>query len=83
MASYTKRVQTVLTPEQYEQLVELSEQEHKPVSALIREAIEQTYFVEMDRRRRQEALDRLLNLEAPVADWSQMEDEIEKGAIDE
>jgi predicted DNA-binding protein len=83
MATYTERVQTVLTPEQYERLSQLAEQQEKPVSVLIREAIEQTYFVEMDRQRRQQALERLLSLDAPVADWPQMEEEIEKGALDE
>ena len=83
MAFYTERVQTVLTPEQFEQLTQMAEQQQKPVSVLIREAIEQTYFVEIYRLRRQNALERLLALEAPVADWPQMEDEIEKGAIDE
>ncbi len=82
MAAYTERVQTVLTPQQYEQLQRLSQEVEKPVSVLIREAIEQTYFVELDRRRRRQALDRLVALEAPVADWSQMESEIEKGALD-
>lgn len=83
MAVYTERVQTVLTPEQYEQLAQMAEQQKKPVSVLIREAIEQTYFVEIDRLRRHNALERLLALEAPTADWPQMEEEIEKGAVDE
>ena len=83
MATYTERVQTVLTPEQYERLRQLADEADKPVSVLIREAVEQTYFVEMDRRRRREALERLLALEAPAADWPQMEAEIEKGALDE
>jgi len=83
MAVYTERVQTVLTREQYERLSQLAEQKYTPVSVLIREAIEQTYFVEIDRRRRRQTLERLLALEAPVTDWSEMEEEIEKGALDE
>lgn len=83
MATYTERVQTVLTPEQYERLMALAEETDKPVSVLIREAVEQTYLVEIDRQRRREALDRLLALDAPVADWPEMEAEIEKGALDE
>ena len=82
MAEYTQRVQTVLTADQYEQLRELAKKSHKPVSVLIREAIEQTYFAEIERRAHQDALARLLALEAPVADWPQMEDEIEQGAMD-
>ena len=83
MAVYTERVQTVLTPEQYERLADLAEQQQKPVSVLIREAIEHTYFVELDQQRRRAALDRILALEAPISDWSLMEDEIERGALDE
>ena len=83
MATYTERVQTVLTEEQNERLIQLAQQQDKPVSVLIREAIEQTYFVEMDRQRRQKALDCLLSLEAPVSDWDEMEAEIEKGALGE
>lgn len=83
MAVYTERVQTVLSAEQYERLVQLAGQKDKPVSVLVREAIEQTYFVEMDRRRRRQALEQLLALEAPVAEWPQMEAEIERGALDE
>lgn len=83
MAIYTERVQTVLTKEQYEQLMELAEQEQKPLSVMIREAIEERYFVKIDQQKRQKALANLLTLDAPVADWPQMEAEIEKGATDE
>jgi predicted DNA-binding protein len=83
MANYTERVQTVLTKEQYERLMELAEQEQKPLSVMIREAVEERYFVKIDQQKRQEALARLLALDAPVADWPQMEAEIEQGAIDE
>jgi predicted transcriptional regulator len=83
MAVYTERVQTVLTKEQYERLLELAEQEQKPLSILIREAVEEIYFVPVEQQKRQQAMANLLALEAPVADWSQMEAEIERGAIDE
>lgn len=83
MAIYTERVQTVLTKAQYERLLEMAEQEQKPLSVLIREAVEERYFVEIDRQKRQEALANLLALDAPVADWPQMEAEIEQGAADD
>lgn len=83
MANYTERVQTVLTKDQYEQLLALAEQEQKPLSVMIREAVEERYFVKIDQQKRQEALAKLIALDAPVADWSQMEAEIEQGAIDE
>lgn len=83
MANYTERVQTVLTKEQYERLMELAEQEQKPLSVMIREAVEERYFVKIDQQKRQKALANLLALDAPVADWPQMEAEIEQGALDE
>lgn len=83
MANYTERVQTVLTKEQYEQLMELAEYEQKPLSVVIREAVVQQYLAKIDAQKRQQALANLLALDAPVADWPQMEAEIEKGALDE
>ena len=83
MANYTERVQTVLTKEQYEQLMALAEYEQKPLSVMIREAVVERYLVQLDAKKRQQALANLLALEAPVADWPQMEAEIEQGALDE
>jgi predicted transcriptional regulator len=83
MANYTERVQTVLTKEQYERLMELAEQEQKPLSVMVREAVEERYFVKIDQQKRQAALANLLALDAPVADWPQMEAEIEQGVLDE
>jgi predicted DNA-binding protein len=83
MAIYTERVQTLLTKEQYERLLALAEQEQKSLSVIIREAVVEQYFVQIDHQKRQQALDALLSLEAPVADWPQMEAEIEQGALDE
>ena len=82
MGIYTQRVQTLLTKEQYEQLLELAEQEQKPLSVLIREAVVERYLVQIEQGRRQQALANLLALDAPVAEWSIMEDEIEQGALD-
>ncbi len=79
MAVYLQRVQTMLTPKQYGILVQLATQEQKPVSMLVREAIEKVYFAEAERQRRQRALRQLLAVAAPVADWPQMEDEISQG----
>ncbi len=81
MAVYTRRVQAVLTEEQYKTLSHLSAELGKPLSVLIREAVEKMYFQQAERKRRREALQRLLSLEAPVADWEQMEEEIIRGAM--
>lgn len=81
MAVYTRRVQTVLTEEQYATLCQVSLELGRPISLLIREAIEKVYFKEADAKRRQAALASLLSLKAPVADWEQMEAEIIRGAL--
>lgn len=81
MAAYSQRVQTMLTTEQYGVLAQLATQAQKPVSVLVREAIEKVYFAEAERQRRQRALQQLLALDAPVADWPQMEDEISQGIV--
>ena len=80
MSELTKRVQAVLSEKQYKALGELSGELGKPVSRLIREAIEQAYFAPAERERRRAALARLLAIEAPVDDWERMEEEIIRGA---
>ena len=81
MSHYTARVQTVLTPEQYTLLACLAKEQAKPLSVLVCEAIEKVYFEEADRQSRRQALQELLTLNAPVADWEQMEQEIVEGAL--
>lgn len=80
MAGYTKRVQALLSEEQYEALLEISRAIDKPVSELIREAIEEVYLTEAERIKRRAVLKTLLSLDAPVTDWVQMESEIISGA---
>jgi predicted DNA-binding protein len=81
MATCTERVQTVVTRAQYEALNELAQRTQKPISVLIREAVEATYFVEREHRLSAEALEQLLALQATVADWGTMEEEIERAAL--
>ena len=68
-----------MTKEQHERLLALAEQTQKPVSVLIREAVVARYFAPTEQQKRQQALANLLTLDAPVADWPQMEAEIEQG----
>lgn len=81
MALYTQRVQTVLTEEQFAKLEQVVEETHKPMSVLIREAIEAVYFTPQRRQQRLAALENLLSLYAPVSDWAEMEEEIIRGAM--
>jgi predicted DNA-binding protein len=82
MAIYTVRVQTVLSREQFDLLTRLSEETQKPLSLLVREAIQQVYVEKNKRQRRRQALQKLIELEAPVADWAQMEKEIINGSVE-
>jgi hypothetical protein len=82
MAMYVKRVQTVLSEEEYQDLARLAEERQKPISVLVREAIEEVYFQEIVRGRRRAALESLLALDAPVGDWPEMEQEIIRGQIE-
>jgi hypothetical protein len=83
MAVYVKRVQTLLTEEEYQELSRLSAESKKPLSVLIREAVEGVYFEQALRERRRSALKSLLALQAPVSDWPEMEQEIIRGALEQ
>jgi len=76
----TKRVQTVLTKEQYELLLQVAKKKKKTVSSLVRQAVEVECLQEELHATRQHALKNLLSLDAPVNDWEKMEGEIVKGA---
>lgn len=82
MSLYTQRVQTVLSEEQFRRLTQTSAKTGKPLSVLVREAVEQVYFAPQAEQQRLEALRELLSLNAPVADWEQMEAEIIRGATE-
>ena len=77
----TKRVQTVLSKEQYEVLLRVAKKEKKTVCALVRQAVEVECLEEELRTTRQHALKNLLSLDAPVSEWEEMESEIVKGVI--
>ena len=81
MPVYASRIQSLITEAQYRQLLRISKKQHKPISQLVREAIEEVYLRESATEQRRKALQELLSLQAPVADWSQMEKEIASGAV--
>lgn len=72
-------VQTELTAAQLAELETLAEQIGTTVANLIQAAVVQTYFT---RSTPQQALARLLALDAPVTDWPQMEAEIEHAVVE-
>ena len=74
---YVKRVQTMLTEQQYELLQEYAQETNKPLGALVREAVEQSLIIDLEKRRKQKALEWMSAQELPVDDWEVMERQIE------
>jgi hypothetical protein len=74
---YTKRVQTMLTEQQYELLQAHAEETGKPLSALIRQAVEEALIIDLEQRRKKKALEWMFSQELPVDDWEVMERQIE------
>ncbi|MCL4836289.1 MAG: hypothetical protein KJZ86_27865 [Caldilineaceae bacterium] len=81
MATYTIRVQTMLTEDQHNVLMNCAQRAQKPVGVLVREAVQKVYLQDVERERRQQALNRLAALNGPVSDWEEMEEEIIQAAI--
>ena len=74
---YTRRVQTMLTPRQYDLLRAYAEEVKKPIGAVVREIVERTLLDELERRRKREALEWLCSQELPVDDWEVMGRQVE------
>jgi len=81
MCMFTERTQVLLSRDQLERLKKTALRERKSVGAVIREAVDAYAAPDADARRT--ALEHLLTLEAPVADWEVMKEEILQGAIGE
>lgn len=78
IVALTERTQVLLTPEQRGRVERLAARTSRSVGAVIRDAID-AYVpppAVADRRR---ALEELFALEAPVADWPELERQIEEG----
>ncbi|MCA9918510.1 MAG: hypothetical protein KC445_11190 [Anaerolineales bacterium] len=72
-------VKTELTATQLAQLETLAKQTRTTVAELIQAAVLQTYFT---RPTPQQALSQLLALDVSVADWPQMEAEVERAVLE-
>ncbi|MBI3964857.1 MAG: hypothetical protein HY329_04395 [Chloroflexi bacterium] len=82
MGIYNRRVQAVLSDDQFARLSRLAAEAGEPISVMVRKAIETTYLQPDERRRRRDALSAIVALNAPVGDWEQMEEEITRGAVE-
>jgi hypothetical protein len=62
MPKYAKKIQMLLTDDQYRQLEEIAAQRHKKLGTLVREAVIEYHLKKDKQRRIAEAVDRLLSL---------------------
>jgi hypothetical protein len=62
MLKYSKKIQVLLTEQQYKDLEEISSQQKKKLGSLVREALEEYHFKAKKKREIAEAVDRLLSL---------------------
>lgn len=74
MRKYEKKAQVLLTERQYRDLLEIAEQQHKPLGTLLREAAEAVYLKQKHARDKAQAVQALLSLtetQVPVEyqDW--------------
>lgn len=76
--SLTERTQVLLSPEQRRKVAQLAARSSTSLGAVIRAAID-SYVPSVSSDRRRRALEELFALDAPVADWDEMEREIEAG----
>jgi hypothetical protein len=77
MPKYNKKIQMLVTEDQYRELEKISSSEHKKLGTLVREAVVEYHLKRNKRRRIAEAVDRLLSLpevEAPQ-DYQEWEKE--------
>jgi hypothetical protein len=68
----------MLTERQYELLQAYAQDTNKPLSVVIREAVERTLIIDLEQQRKRKALHRLCSGETPVSDWPDMERQIEE-----
>ena len=80
MPTMTKKTTILFPPKVYHQLEQVAAQHKTSVAALIRRAAIQHYLLP-DRRTRLEAVKAITAMNLPVADWPQMEQEINAGRL--
>lgn len=78
MATLTQKVQVLLTGEQHRALLKLAKEQGKPLSALLREAVVEQLLRDARRAAKRKAFEEIAAMTLPVAEWSEMEEEIER-----
>ena len=81
MPKYSKKIQMLVTDDQYRELENIAAQRHTKLGTLVREAVVEYHLKKNKRRRIAEAVDRLLSfpeVEAPQ-DYQKWEEEYLRG----
>ena len=81
MPKYLKKIQVLVTEEQFKDLEEIASRQHKKLGTVVREAVEEYHLKKNRQRRIAEAVDRLLSLPEVSApeDYQQWEAEYLEG----
>lgn len=79
MCMHSERTQVLLTTDQRQRLERIAVREGRSLGAVIRAAIDA--YTLPRARSPHDILRSLYSLNAPVADWEQMKEEIERGAL--
>lgn len=78
MTTLTQKVQILLTDEQHRALLRLVKARGKPLSVLLREEVVGKLLMEARQAAKRKAFEKITAMSLPVADWPEMEDEIER-----
>jgi len=79
MPALTHKIQVLLDDKQYRALLTLAKAHGKPLSAFLRQAVVEQLLKEARRVAQQKAFEEITAMGLPVADWPEMEREIERG----
>jgi hypothetical protein len=75
---YSERTQVLLSKGQRSRVERLARQRRVSVGSIIRDAVDEHVFPRHSKR--QQSAEQLFQLDAPVADWEVMKEEIIRGA---
>ncbi len=73
-----KRVQAMLSEEEYELLLEKCRTEKVSMSRLVRETVARYLIAPLERERKLKAVEWIAAGDTPVTDWEEMEAELER-----
>jgi hypothetical protein len=82
MATLSRRIQVLLSPEQLRQLQTVAATRGESVGALVRRAVDEVYL-QGERERKRAAVRRMAAMSLPVSDWEEMERESIRWTPDE